>query len=175
MIQMLQLGLYRGLSLDHRPQTKRHYKTEMNSLCGSVKAAHYDTSFKITRLQRCHRCLCSVSQAYLGLMSGALAVCLLSFSAFPPPYLRSFPQSPALSFKSSLSRVSEALCLPVFPFFHPLPYTENSHVLTRLSDTSVCVGVRSDQTCRRRLYAHSDTQWCTPRQRVPSDSPRGTC
>lgn len=65
--------------------------------------------------------------------------------------------------------------LQVFHFFHSLQYTVISHVLTRLSDTSDCAGVRSDQSWRLRLYAHSDTQRCSQRQRVPLDLSRRIC
>ena len=65
----------------------------------------------------------------------------LTLSPSPPlspskRLLRGFSAAP-LSLSLSLSRFS-----PSFTLFHTLKF---SHVLTRLSDTSDCVGVRSDQ------------------------------
>lgn len=98
----------------------------------------------------------AVPQSYLGLMSGAPAVCLPSFSAFPHEQLRRF-QSKS-NCQTSDPRIFCRESLPALRLSHPRRYTVISHALTRASDTSDCAGVRSDQTCRRRLYAHSDTQ-----------------
>lgn len=98
--------------------------------------------------------------------SGRMSALLFGIPSLGPPQ---FPRSPTLYHNFSSAYFFATPSLPVFPFFHPLQCTVISHVFTRLSDTSDCAGVRSDQTCRRRLYAHSDTQRCTERQRVPLD------
>lgn len=121
----------------------------------------------ITRLRGWHPRLSGVSQSYLGLISGALAVCLRSFSAFPHGDLRTFLQVQLL--RQSLS--SPYLSVPGYPLPSPSSIHRISHVLTRLSDTSDCVGVRSDQNLPvETLRAQRHPMAATPTGTVQVDA-----
>lgn len=169
-IQMLKLCSVYSPKATSRPSASNGTRTKawINSSVWSTK------SYSLWQSVCPHACVDAIraSRPYHSLTSDS---CLVLWAYVCSPFRHSlitpqFPRSPALyrNFSSAYFFFA-TLSLPVFPFFHPLQCTVISHVFTRLSDTSDCAGVRSDQTCRRRLYAHSDTQRCTERQRVPLD------
>lgn len=130
----------------------KHTVIGSTHLCNSIKL------LILTRLPVCHPRL----STRFSILPRTHVWCSgrMSSPLFGIPSIRSpqFPQCPALSQKL-LFRVNLQPPLSRSPPLSPSSTHWISHVLTRLSDTSDCVEVRSDQTCRLRLYAHSDTQW----------------
>lgn len=118
-----------------------------------------------------HVCVDAITASlpYLALTSDS---CLVLLPYVCSPFRHSLIKTSAVSsescsINSALPRNFAALSLCRVSPLSPSSIHQISHALGRLSDTSDCAGVRSDQTCRRRLYAHSDTQRRTKRQRVP--------
>lgn len=143
MIQMLKRRLCaEGPHQDHTLKLTLHINTCWKSCWVPLCAACYKNPPIPAMSPR-------ASLSYHSLTSDS---CLVLYPSVCSPLRHSLIKPSALSSRSSSlpPRLFRVFFLPVLPRFASSaflfsPNTEFSHVLTRLSDTSDCVGVRSDQ------------------------------